>query len=123
MIYTPKFPLQQGDRTLFENTETTKRVILFHLKNLLLTSPGEKISDPNYGIGIRRYLFEPISSSLLNNVAKDIELGIKRYLSYINIDNIKVSSPDDSNKLVIKVAFSIPDANIFETLDLEISDI
>ena len=123
MIQTPKFPLQLGDKTLFENTEGTKRVVLFHLRNLLLTSPGERISDPNYGVGLKNYLFEPIGVDLLNNIGKDIEIAIKRYLSYLTLDKILVTSPADSNAINIKINFSIPDLNIYETLDMEVSDI
>ena len=48
MIHTPTFPLQLGDRSLFEKADTVKKVVFFHLKNLLLTYPFEKISDPNW---------------------------------------------------------------------------
>ena len=58
MIFTPKFPLVLGaGDMLFSNAEI-KDIVLFHLKNVILTSPGEKITDPDYGVGIKRYLFE-----------------------------------------------------------------
>ena len=123
MIHTPKFPLNIGDRAQFEKTETTKEVVLFHLKNLLLTSPGEKISDPLYGVGVKLFLFENITVGSLNNIAQEIDLAIKRYLDYIEVDNISVTSPPDSNTVIIKIAFSIPDLNISETLNLEVNNI
>jgi phage baseplate assembly protein W len=123
MIHTPKFPLQLGDRSLFEKADEIKQVIMFHLRNLVLTYPGEKISDPSYGIGIKLYLFETITEGLLNNIADRIENQINRYLPYLNIRRINVSSPPDSNTLLVSIAFEVPDLDIFEVLDLEVTNI
>jgi phage baseplate assembly protein W len=123
MIHTPKFPLQLGDRSLFEKADEIKQVIMFHLRNIVLTYPGEKISDPSYGIGIKLYLFETITEGLLNNIADRIENQINRYLPYLNIRRINVSSPPDSNTLLVSIAFEVPDLDIFEVLDLEVTNI
>jgi len=123
MIHTPKFPLQLGDRSLFEKADEIKQVIMFHLRNIVLTYPGEKISDPSYGIGIKLYLFESITEGLLNNIADRIENQINRYLPYLNIRRIDVSSPPDSNTLLVSIAFEVPDLDIFEVLDLEVTNI
>ena len=123
MIHTPKFPLQLGDRSLFEKADEIKQVIMFHLRNIVLTYPGEKISDPSYGIGIKLYLFETITEGLLNNIADRIENQINRYLPYLNIRRIDVSSPPDSNTLLVSIAFEVPDLDIFEVLDLEVTNI
>ena len=123
MIHTPKFPLHIGDRAQFEKTETVKRVVMFHLRNLLLTSPGERISDPLYGVGIKLFLFENITVGLLNNIAKEIELSINKYLNYINIENVSVTSPQDSNSLEVQIAFSVPDLDIAEVFKLEVDSI
>ena len=48
-LYGPKFPLSKGNQDAFELYEDIEQQIGFFLKNLILTSPGEKISDPRYG--------------------------------------------------------------------------
>lgn len=55
-IYGPKWPLRKGNSDLFELNEDLKSQISFELKNLILTSPGENISDANYGVGIRSFV-------------------------------------------------------------------
>lgn len=123
MIHTPQFPLKTGDRTLFEEEDEIKRIILFHLRNLILTSPGEKISDPRYGVGIRSYLFENITTGLLNNIADTIETAIRRYLEYLDLIQVTVSSPPDSHELVVKIKFQIPDLDILETIEINVSEV
>jgi len=121
MIHTPKFPLELDDRTTWANAEEVKEVVIFHLKNLLLTSPGERISDPGYGVGIKQYLFELPTTGLLNNIAKTIDIAIQKYLGYIDVEDIKVSAPDDSHTLQIRISFGIPNLDIVEDLLLNVS--
>ena len=74
MIHTPKFPLQIGDRSLFEKTDEIKQVIMFHLKNLILTYPGEKISDP---FKVLKGLFSPpIASIAIVSCLVDIKISL-----------------------------------------------
>ncbi len=80
MIYAPKFPLRKKQNETFENVRDIKELIKFHLTNLLLTNPGEKISDPEYGIGIRQYLFENFSRGISVDIEQAIQEGMNRYL-------------------------------------------
>ena len=50
------FPLNEVNMT--SGTLTTKEQIKTNLINLLLTVPGERINNPNYGIGLKNLLFE-----------------------------------------------------------------
>jgi phage baseplate assembly protein W len=108
MIHTPKFPLKFDDRTTFANADDLKQISMFHLKNVILTSPGEKISDPSFGVGIRRYLFENLSVGLLNNIAQDIIDEVRRHIGYITLVDVKVFTPADSNKLSVSIVYSVP---------------
>ena len=40
--------------------------------NIFLTSPGQKILNPEFGIDLRRYLFEPVNSSTAYRIKYDI---------------------------------------------------
>ena len=35
-----------------------KKEVKQNIKNLLLTSPGERVMNPDFGVGLRRFLFE-----------------------------------------------------------------
>ncbi len=78
-LYGPKFPLSAGNHDTFELYEDVKQQINFYLKNLLLTSPGENISDPNYGVGLRRFLFEQNVESTRSTMLSSISSQISRY--------------------------------------------
>ena len=82
-LYGPKWPLSQGNHDTFELYDDIKQQISFYLKNLLLTSPGENISDPNYGVGLRRYLFEQNLPSVRGSLSSSISVQLSTYLPYL----------------------------------------
>ena len=57
--YDAVIPLNQDTSDLFyELHKTLKSKIQQNLRMLLYTSPGERIMIPNYGVGLKRFLFE-----------------------------------------------------------------
>jgi len=89
-----------------------------NLKNTLLTSPGERMMDPEFGAGIRKYLFEPNRAATYLNIEARIRNQVKKYLPFIGILGIKfghrADAPEgpmgdvvDRDFLGIKISFTI----------------
>jgi len=122
-LYGPKWPLKKGQRDTYELYEDVKSQISFYLKNLLLTSPGENISDPEYGVGLRRYLFENNIDDIRSDISSQISLQISKYLPYLGVLDILVSSDEDQidNYLLrIKIVYSTPDSILSSVFELDI---
>ena len=115
MNLAPVIPLQLDDQNGYAMTTDVKKLIAFHLKNLLLTSKGEKISDPNYGVGLKRYLFEPLTMATSNEIKDQIQNQISRYLSYINVANIMVIDSEEDYSLSVKISYNISGTGVAET--------
>ena len=70
----PKLPLQRDDingnySLITSYAEEVKQ----NFKNLLLTAPGERMMNPDFGVGLRNFLFEPeprISGMLRQKITK-----------------------------------------------------
>ena len=110
-LYGPKFPLSAGNHDTFELYDDIKQQIGFYLKNLLLTSPGENISDPSYGVGLRRFLFEQNTDSTRSTIASAISSQISRYLPYLTIESIEAGATSqeiDNNSMFVRIEYSIP---------------
>jgi phage baseplate assembly protein W len=110
-LYGPKWPLKSGNADTFEMYKTVEQQIGFYLKNLLLTSPGENISDPNYGVGIRRFIFEQNIDSVRSSIESEVLSQISIHLSYLAISDVQVlaSAADvDNNLMTIRVVYGIP---------------
>jgi phage baseplate assembly protein W len=115
MIKAPQIPLKFDDRDGYADIAGIKALVKFHLKNLLLTYPGEKISDPEYGVGIKKYLFEPLTEETLNYIEDEVETAIISNLRYLT--GVKVSAEEiGPNSINVKIRYIIPSmgADIFD---------
>ena len=58
-------PLKNGNNQDFKMTKTSLEQAQHNIKNLLLTSVGERVAQPEFGSRLRELIFEQISSSWL----------------------------------------------------------
>ena len=123
-LYGPKWPLKRGNKDTYEVYDTAQSQISFYLKNLLLTHPGENISDPDYGVGLRSFLFEQNIEQVRGIISNRVRTQIARYLPYIIVKDILLGSSAmeiDENALILRIIYNITttaEAQIFD-LDLQ----
>jgi len=82
--------------------------------NLMLTSPGEKIMDPLFGVGLKKYLFELRELGTDSKIEGRIYSQVRKYLAYITIRRISFSNPSIDNRLNIDISYFINPLNIEE---------
>ena len=71
-------------------TKTYKEQVKQNFKNLLLTSPGEKMMNPDFGVGLRGFLFDP-SVQVIPALKTRIKSQTQKYLPFIQIYKINVN--------------------------------
>ena len=123
-LYGPKWPLKAGNADTFELYGDINQQISFYLKNLLLTSPGENISDSSYGVGLRRFMFEPNLPSIRSSIAGAISSQISEYLPYLNVEDIQVNASAqeiDNNSLKVRIIYSIPNDAAQQIFELDLN--
>ena len=96
-------------------------VVKQNLKNLLLTNPGERIMLPEYGAGIRRFLFEPHNDVTLESVSETINSSVTSYMPFVEIEKISLLSQeqDDTlspNSFRIIIEYNVGDIDSTDTL-------
>jgi len=102
-----------------------------NLKMLILTVPGERIMDPNFGVGLKKYLFEPLNQKTKGRIKSKIMSQAKKYLSYIKISSVTFTNagnqPDnnislyeniDPSFLGVSISFTIIPTGANEALEL-----
>ncbi len=100
-----------------------KEVVRQNFKNLVLTAPGERVMDPNFGVGLRNYLFEQISEQLYTKVATRIRTQVKRYLSFVTVEFITFDSMDTNpelgpNEVQVTIRYNILPLDTEDTLSI-----
>jgi len=120
-IYGPSWPLSTGEKDVFEMNSNSEQQVLFELKNIILTSPGENLSDPNFGVGIRNYLFEGFESSMLSDLEISISTQLSTYLPELSIVSINLfsnSTMQEEGSLGVSISYVSPSNNLVKTVDI-----
>ena len=97
------FPLD--DTNMFKGTQTLKEQVKSNLINVLLTKPGERVMEPNFGVGLKFYLFE--QNINLDNLKDKINDQINIYVPEISLLDVIVDFIDHEHLLFIKIIYSI----------------
>ena len=120
---SPKLPLDKG----FSLNKTIADKITQNLKMVLLTSPGERVAIPNFGVGLRGFLFEQLTNGTLHQIEKRIKDQVQRYVPDARIENIffdsYLNNPNyvgyDENSLRISIDYRVPTISRSIRLSLE----
>ena len=105
----PLFPFQvDTNDSDYYLVSTTPELVEQNLKNLVLTSPGERIMDPNFGVGISRFLFENRTPSTMTAIRSRILSQVKKYMPFVSITSVDFSiDPENENYLGIAINYAI----------------
>ena len=79
--------------------KTMGQVIKQNLKNLILTAPGERLMDPNFGVGLHTYLFEQMSGDVMDQLVQAIREQKDLYIPVVNIESIDFITSDEDRTL------------------------
>jgi hypothetical protein len=121
---TASFPLEndsgQGFRMI--NEDTPIDAVKFNLKNILLTFPGENLSDPNFGVGLARALFELETSVDISGLKQRIIDQIKTYANYFSkLEVIVDVSKLNYNTLTVRLEFEFGINKLNDYLEVTVS--
>jgi phage baseplate assembly protein W len=95
---SPQFPLRYDDQFGFYKLNVTyKDMIRQNLKNLLLTNQGERVMDINFGVGLRTYFFEPMTSATYGKISEQINAQVKKYMPFVAVNHVDFRGGDDIN--------------------------
>tara|TARA_R110000737_G_scaffold13572_1_gene29427 strand:- start:496 stop:939 length:444 start_codon:yes stop_codon:yes gene_type:complete len=89
-------PVSPGDGGFFSKS-MDKAVVAQNLKQLLLTSKGERLMYPSFGTNLRAALFEPITGTLIGDLEKDIINAVQAYEPRVIIKDVSVSQGKGGN--------------------------
>lgn len=118
----PKLPLMRDNRFGNYSLITTfKEQIKQNFKNLVLTSPGERVMLPDFGVGMRHFLFEP-ENGLESEIKKRLYSQTAKYMPFINIQKIEFnrvrSLRNNPNMLSVRIQYNVPSINLNSVLEL-----
>mgnify|MGYP001452410381 FL=1 len=116
-----KLPITKDSADGFTVIRDFETLIRQNLKMLIMTSPGERIMEPEFGVGIRGFLFENFNNSTFNSIDTAIRKQVRTYMPVVEIIEISFNGSDpDRNLLGIKLFYSVPNIGIKDLLEFTI---
>lgn len=83
-----------------------------NFRTLLLTRAGEKLGDPQFGIGIQNYIFEMNTIETQSQINSRIRSQTNIYMSYITIREISLQRfENNENGLYVAITYYVPQIN------------
>jgi phage baseplate assembly protein W len=122
--FSPIIPLQKSTEDgYYALTKTIAANTKQNLKNVLLTSPGERVMDPIFGAGLRNYLFGNQYDTIEADITYRVEDQVDRYLPFVKIDNIEFkrdtplyAQSDKTQRLDLAIFYSVETFNFSDML-------
>jgi len=79
------------------NRESGLTLLRNNLEQLLQTEKGERVMIPQYGINLKKFLFQPLTEELFINIRYEVLTSIKRYIPEVTVKKLQVLESDYVN--------------------------
>jgi hypothetical protein len=78
------------------------------LVNIFNTIPGQKVLNPEFGLNLKKFLFDPLTEFTAQRISETIFNGITRWEPRVKIINIDVQKNVRDMQFTISLTLSIP---------------
>ena len=98
-----KFNPLSGDLIALKNENAIARAV----RNIVLTSPGEKLFDPDFGSSISEILFENVDDITAVSIQDEIRNCLNNYEPRVDLIDVNVDPNFDENQFDVKITYRI----------------
>ena len=125
----PILPLSRDSQFGYYSLNVSyKNQVEQNFKTLMLTAPGERVMNPDFGVGLRHFLFEQ-KILVVPKIKQRIMNQVRKYMPYVKVNRLLFDSisnqkqlVDDSILLTVKIEYEVPDFNLATELILQAED-
>ena len=86
---------------------TNEDAVIRSIRNILLTDQYERFGNPDFGAGLRHYLFEPVSKLTESQIRDAIISAIKNYEQRAELIEVYVFASPDDNASSATILFNV----------------
>ena len=82
------------------------------VRNIVLTTPGEKFFDPDFGSNVSKLLFENVDDITASQIRQEIEFSINNYEPRVKLLSIEVNPDFDNNAFDTIITYEVVGADV-----------
>ena len=83
---------------------------------ILQTNRNERMMRPDFGAGLRDFLFEPVTTTTMALVKTRVQESLIDWEPRIDLKSVEVGTSDQLNKLLLDIAYSVRVTNTAQNL-------
>lgn len=83
------------------------KAVMGSIDNIIRTSPGERLFLPQFALGMRNFLFEPMNPTILNKFAGQIQTNVESWDPRVQVAGVDFKTDADNNLISLTVRFNI----------------
>ena len=106
-IWSDLDPLLKADQHGNLQLDINVAAVAGSIDNIIRTSPGERVFLPQFALGLRNLVFEPVNSNLLNKFADQIKTSVEIWDPRVNVAGVDFNTDPDNNIVSLTVRFNI----------------
>ena len=97
-----------GDLIAIKNVNA----ITSSIRNIVLTIPGEKFFDPDFGSNVSNLLFENVDDITASQIQEEIEFSINNYEPRVKLLDVKVIADNDNASFDTIITYEVIGADV-----------
>ena len=97
-----------GDLIAIKNVNAITRSI----RNIVLTIPGEKFFDPDFGSNVSNLLFENVDDITASQIQEEIEFSISNYEPRVKLIDVQVIADNDNASFDTIITYEVIGADV-----------
>ena len=82
------------------------------VRNIILTTPGEKFFDPDFGSNVSKLLFENVDDITASQIQEEIEFSINNYEPRVKLLSVEVNPDFDNNLFDTIITYEVVGADV-----------
>jgi phage baseplate assembly protein W len=103
---------------VFTSTYTTKDAIKNNLINYFLTNPTEIYLVPNFGAGLRSFIFEQVTAGNLDGLKQTIQQQLGTLFPNVIVASLNIFTSPDDNEITIELKYNVADTGITDQIQI-----
>jgi phage baseplate assembly protein W len=130
IIVQNRFPIDSIDRkaigvnipfnapAVFQSNYLTKDAVRNNLINFFSTDQGERVFNPFFGSGLKKYVFENIDSLTNDFIKKLVADETNKYFPFVSIAQITTNINEDTNTIKINLKYQVINNGIQDEINI-----
>ena len=82
------------------------------IRNIVLTTPGEKFFDPDFGSNVSKLLFENVDDITASQIQEEIEFSINNYEPRVKLLSVEINPDFDNNLFDTIITYEVVGADV-----------